>query len=64
VTALARDQRAAHTQRAVAYERMQGAATAARLTPAQLATLELGRRMEWTIAQFWEELLADREREA
>jgi PadR family transcriptional regulator, regulatory protein AphA len=57
IAALARDQLAAHSERAAAYEELRDS-VAELITPAQAATLELGLRMERTIAGFWEELLA------
>jgi DNA-binding PadR family transcriptional regulator len=57
IAALARDRRSAHAERAAAYEGLQ-AVLEGIATPGQVATLELGVRMERTIAQFWEDLLS------
>jgi PadR family transcriptional regulator AphA len=57
VAALARDQREAHADRAAMYTHLHRT-VASLMTPAQAATLDLGIRMERTIADFWDELLA------
>ena len=61
IAALARDQRDAHARRAAAYERLREV-VASLASPAQVATLDLGLRMERTIAEFWEELLSSSSR--